>query len=155
MAIHQGEELRGKGIARFGRMCLWSAASAVVMMLAACASNMTMGGVTVQSPPEVKQKVVKERALARWQAVIRGDAEKAYEFLSAGSKAVTPYVEYRGRARLTGFQNADLTSAVCEADSCKVRLTVILDHKLMKTIPIELEETWELEKGQYWYVWRP
>jgi len=133
---------------------LWSVAAVVGVMLTGCATNTTRG-VTVDAPQEVKQKAVKERALARWQALIDSDAEKAYEFLSAGSKAVASFGEYKGRARLQGFKSADFTSASCEADSCKVRLTVVLEHKLMKKIPIELEETWELEKGQYWYVWRP
>jgi hypothetical protein len=103
----------------------------------------------------VKQKVVKERATARWQALINSDPDKAYEFLSPGSKAVASLAEYKGRTRSTGFKTADVTSAVCEGDACKVRLTVVLEHKLMKSIPIEIEETWTLEKGQYWYVWRP
>jgi len=25
----------------------------------------------------------------------------------------------------------------------------------MKGIPFELTEAWVLEKGQYWYIWRP
>jgi hypothetical protein len=46
-------------------------------------------------------------------------------------------------------------SAVCEAEICKVKLTVTLDHRLMKGIPLDVEESWVLENGQYWYVWRP
>lgn len=156
MAIRHSRGVGGKGIALFGQARLWGFAGCVSIagvMLAGCAT--TTAGVTAESPQDVKQKVVKERALARWQAVIKGDGDKAYEFLSPGSKAVTSIGEYKGRARLNGFQSADVTSAVCEADTCKVRATVVLEHKMMKRIPIELEESWELEKGQYWYVWRP
>ncbi len=38
--------------------------------MAGCA---TLGGVTKDSPPEVKQAAVKERANARWAALIKGD----------------------------------------------------------------------------------
>jgi hypothetical protein len=112
------------------------------------------GGVTAESPQELKQKVVKERAAARWHAVINRDAEKAYGFLSSGSKALGSLDLYKGRARLEGFKSVDVQSAACEAELCKVKLTVVLEHKRMKVIPFELEETWTLENGQYWYVWR-
>jgi len=46
-------------------------------------------------------------------------------------------------------------SAACEAETCKVRVDVVLDHRRMKGIPFELTEAWVLEKGQYWYIWRP
>ena len=66
-------------------------------MLAACA---TTGGVTAESPLEVKQAAVTERAKARWQAVIDGDVEKAYGYLSPGSKAVTSLSKITRRARV-------------------------------------------------------
>jgi hypothetical protein len=46
-------------------------------------------------------------------------------------------------------------SAVCGGETCKVRVDVVLEHRLMKSIPFETEESWLLENGQYWYVWRP
>jgi hypothetical protein len=151
--IQRSGEEKGKGNARFGQAWSCSVVGVVGTMLAACATNMT-GGVTAESPQEAKQKAVKERATARWQAVINHDAEKAYAFLSAGSKASAPLAVYKGRARLQGFRSVDVESAACEAETCKVKLTVVLEHKMMKGVPIELEETWTLENGQYWYVWR-
>lgn len=120
-------------------------------MLSACA---TFGGLTKESPAEEKQKAVVERANARWKAVIESNGDKAYEFLSPGSKAVTSLTQYKSRARLTGFRAADVKSAACEAETCKVRVEAVLDHRLMKGIPMDFEETWVLENGQYWYVWR-
>ena len=144
----------GKGIAQFGQGRLWGVACCAGIMLAGCATSLT-GGVTVESPQELKQKVVKERANARWQALINSDAEKAYEFLSSGSKAVGSLALYKMRARLAGFRAVEVHSAACEAETCKVSLTVIFDHRLMKGIPMDLDESWVLENGQYWYVWRP
>jgi hypothetical protein len=118
VAIQNGTEARGKGIARFGQAWLCSVAGIAGMMLTACATNMT-GGVTAESPQEMKQKVVKERAAARWQAVIDGDADKAYGFLSSGSKAAASLTLYKGRARLQGFRSVDVQSAACEAETCK------------------------------------
>ena len=155
VAIQGNVEVRGKGIARTGQK-LWfrGVATLIGSMLTACAT-FPFGGVTAESPPELKQKAAVERSGARWRAVAEGNVEKSYEFLSSGSKAASSIAIYGGRARLTGFRSADVLSAVCEAETCKVRVNVILDHRLMKGIPFELEENWVLEKGQYWYVWRP
>lgn len=152
MAIQGNAVVWGKGIARFGRMVLpWCVAVVAGLMLAACA---TTGGVTAESPLEVKQAAVTERVKARWQAVIDGDAARAYGFLSPGSKAVTSLENYKARARLTGFRSADVESVACETEACKVQIRVTLDHRLMKGIPASVEETWVLENGRYWYVWR-
>jgi hypothetical protein len=145
-------EALGKGIARYGqRQLIWGVVALSSLMLLACASP---GGVTAESPPDVKKAAVTERANARWKAVIDGDGDKAYEFLSSGSKTVTSLTTYKARARLVGFRAADLQSVACEPEVCKVKYRVTLDHRLMKGISSEVEETWVLEKGQYWYVWR-
>jgi hypothetical protein len=142
----------GKGIARNGqKVWIWGLAALSSLMLLACA---TPGGVTAESPADVKKAAVSERAKSRWQAVIAGDADKAYGYLSSGSKAVTSLDSFKARARLVGFRAADLESAVCEPEVCKVKFRVTLDHRLMKGLSSEVEETWVLEKGQYWYVWR-
>ena len=121
------------------------------MLLAGCA---TMGGVTVESPPEAKQKAVIERAKARWQVVRDGNVEAAYGFLSAGSKAAAPIAVYGGRARFKDIRSADVQSAECDAETCQVKVKVVLDHKLMPGLPFDIVESWVLENGQYWYVWR-
>jgi len=145
----------GKGIARNGQAMKLSLVAALMgTMLSACAT-FPSGGVTAESPPEVKQKAVIERAKARWKAVMDNNVPSAYGFLSSGSKAAGSQDVYGGRARLKGFKSVDVISAACEAETCKVRVDVVLEHRLMKSIPMEIEESWVLEKGQYWYVWRP
>jgi hypothetical protein len=152
VAIHGNAGVWGKGIARFGRVVrVRGVAVLASFLLAACA---TTGGVTVESPLEVKQAAVTERVKARWQAVIDGDAAKAYGFLSPGSKAVTSFESYQARARLTGFRAADIESVACETEVCKVKIRATLDHRLMKGLVVPVEETWVLENGHYWYVWR-
>ena len=159
MAIRYTMRHWGKGIARETRqsgrkLWFWGVAALIGWILAGCATY-PGGGVTAESPPEVKQKVVMERAKARWQAVMQQNVEQAYGFLSPGSKATTPLAVYGGKARFKGIKSANILSAVCEAETCKVRADVVLEHRLMKSIPFELEENWVLENGQYWYVWRP
>ena len=153
MSIRASAEALGKGIARNGRKSgIWGLAAWASVVLLGCAS---LGGVTTESAPEVKQKAAMERAKARWQAVMDGNVERAYEFLSAGSKASASLAIYGGRARLKGFRSVVVPSAACETETCKVRVNVVLDHRLMKGIPFDMDENWVLENGQYWYVWRP
>src|SRR5207302_10122477 len=66
-----------------GRGLRGASALAVAVGLVACAS------ITVDSPPGAKQKVVAERAQARWELLIKGDVDGAYQYLSVGSKAAT------------------------------------------------------------------
>lgn len=97
-----------------------------------------------------------ERAKARWQAVSEGDVEKAYGFLSAGSKAGASQQVYGLRvAKLKDLKNVEVKSAACDAETCKVKVQVVVDHQWMKGLVSDGEESWMLEKGQYWYVWRP
>jgi hypothetical protein len=155
VAIHVNAEVRGKGIARTGqKWWFWGVAALLGLMLSGCATFQS-GGVAAESPPDVKQKAVIERAKARWQAVMATNVAAAYEFLSPGSKAAASIAVYGGKSRFKDFRSVDVLSAECEAETCKVRVNLILDHRLMKGIPFELEENWVLETGQYWYVWRP
>jgi hypothetical protein len=143
---------RGRGVGRNEQnRWLWSVVAVVAALSSGCAS---VGGVTASSPPEVKEKAAMQRANARWQAVIAGRPDDAYAFLSSGSKAVTTLDAYKKQARLTGFRTADVKSAVCEEQVCKVTVDIILDHRVMKGIPYQLSESWVLENGEYWYVWR-
>ncbi len=142
----------GTGVARFGQLSRkWGVAVVAVAVLAACA---TPARVTEESPDDVKKAAVTERANARWQAVIESDAEKAYGFLSPGSKALTSFDAYKAKARLVGIRAAELESVTCEAEMCKMKFKVTFDHRLMKGLVLPVDETWVLENGQYWYVWR-
>ena len=109
---------------------------------------------TKESPVEVKEAAVSARVKERWQAVIASNAEKAYGYLSPGSKAVTTLDGYKARALLQGFRAADIESVACEEEICKVKIRVALDHRKMQGLIVPLEETWVLENGQYWYVWQ-
>jgi hypothetical protein len=134
-----------------GYRWLWYAVGFASLLSAGCA-----GMLTADSPGELKQKVVLERARARWDAVAKGDAKAAYEFLSTGSKAQYSVAVYEHSARFKGYKSVDVESAECGAEECLVKARVTLESARAKGLPLPLEvtETWVLEKGQYWYVWR-
>jgi hypothetical protein len=121
----------------------------VAAVVAGCAT------ITKDSPPEAKREAVTERVNARWAALIKGDMDTAYTFLSPASRAVTSLATYKATARGKGFQQAKIEKVDCEPESCHVTLTIIYDHRKMKGIPTLLEESWVIDEGQFWYVWRP
>jgi hypothetical protein len=45
-------------------------------------------------------------------------------------------------------------SATCEAEVCKVRVMLTYDHRLMKGITTPVEESWVLDGGRFWFVYR-
>jgi len=116
--------------------------------LTGCAS------VSVSSSPEQKQKVVAERAQARWDVLIKGDVPSAYEFFSSGSKAGTSLELYKAQMKPGLWRQAKVERVDCEVETCKVSLLITYDAKQMKGIQTPLAETWIIENGSAWYVYR-
>lgn len=111
-------------------------------------------GISKDSDPAAKEKVVAERAEARWQTLIKGDLNAAYDYLSAGSKATTPLDVYKAKIRPGMWRQAKVEKVECEAEACKVDMRITFDHKLMKGVQTPLSESWIIEKGSAWYVYR-
>jgi hypothetical protein len=125
------------------------------LAVAGCAS------ISATSAPEEKQKVVAERAEARWQLLIKGDMPGAYEYLSSGSKAATTLAAYRGKIKPGIWRKAKVGQVSCEAEICKVQM--LITYELRKKVggtPLDMEletpvpETWIIENGSGWYVYR-
>jgi hypothetical protein len=116
--------------------------------LAGCA------GIRVDSSAEAKQRFVAERAQARWQVLMKGDVEGAYQFLSAGSKAATPLEVYKAKIRPGMWRAAKVDKVDCEAEICKVMMTITYDTRPMRGIQTPFPETWIIENGSAWYIYR-
>jgi hypothetical protein len=126
--------------------------------VAACAG---MGGVSKDSPPEVKAAAVKERSQARWQALIKGDLDAAYAYLSPASKAVTPIEVYRRQVRPGLWREVKIDSVECESELCSVKLQLTYDiprgpmsPKSVKGLETPVTERWVIENGSAWFMYR-
>jgi hypothetical protein len=137
-----------KGRFGVGRGLQWAGAVVLGAGLAACA------GITPESSAAAKQKVVAERAEARWQLLMKGDVEGAYAFLSTGSKAGTPLPVYKAKIKPGMWRQAKVDKVSCEAEICKVEMKITYDYRNMKGIETPLPETWIVENGSAWYVYR-
>jgi len=124
----------------------------VAVILTALVGCASVGGLSKDSPPEVKQAAVAERAKARWAAMINGNLDQAYTFLSPASKGIVSLASFKQQAR-TGYREAKVDNVACDGAICKVKMFVIYDHKLMKGIGTPLEERWVIDEGQAWLVW--
>ena len=103
--------------------------AAVVLAITVAAGCAGMGGVTKESSPEEKRAAVTERVNARWAALIKGDLDTAYTFLSPASQAVGESHDYKVQARGSGFRKTEITSVNCEAEICDVKLMLTYDHR--------------------------
>ena len=122
---------------------------------------MPSGGVNKDSPPDVKAAVVKERSQARWQALIKGDLDAAYTYLSPASKAATSLDAYKRRIRPGLWKAVSIESVECESELCNVQLKLTYDvprgrmsPQSVKGIETPVTERWVIEEGSAWYVFR-
>ena len=132
------------------RCAVWGVA-AFAVGLAGCAS---VGGVNRDSSADAKKAVVTERIYARWQALIKGDLETAYTYLSAASQEAMPLKVYEIKVKPGMWRSVKIDSLQCEAETCKAKMTLTYDHARMKGIQTPFEEDWIIDKGTAWYVYR-
>lgn len=123
-----------------------------VFLLLGCA-GVTPRSDSASSGAASSESQVSARAEARWQAMAAKDLDKAYEFLSPGSKAAFPLALFKGRIRPLDWRPAKARSANCEADKCSVKLEVtFFDRRLGGEATTVVEETWIKDVGNWWFV---
>ena len=126
----------------------WVGAAAI---LAGCAG---FGTISASDPAEKKEAEVRRLAKERWDALIAKRMDLAYEYMSPASRKVTTLEQYRGRVNPGMYRSARVDEVKCEAEICKVTVYLTYDHRLMKGITTPLEESWILDQGRFWFVYR-
>lgn len=118
----------------------------MVLALAGCASQ----SVTV---PE---DVVRQRATARWDALISAQFTKAYEFNAPSFRSVVGYEAFRGRmggaVKWVGAEVAKVDCSAAEKCQLRIRLdyTPLLGGAPGAKFSTHIDETWLFEAGQWW-----
>lgn len=108
-------------------------------------------------PPE---ELVRQRAQARWDALIAGEWGKAYRYMSPSYRAL---VEEKRFASQFGAGAAIVGSEVvrvnCQEERCvariKARFRPVLGGRTGETLETHFDETWIREDGQWWMSQRP
>lgn len=135
----------------FGVRC--AALAALALGLAGCATAPSGSQqVTKATSAEAKRAAVLARADARGAALVKGDLEAAYAFLSEGSKAVITLDNFKRRMSIVPFTAYRIDNATCAEESCKVNAKITYDHRVMKGVTTPLAETWVVERGGLYFV---
>ena len=120
------------------------AAGAVAVVLASCA------GVA----PRSDAAAVKQRAQARWDALVKGDINAAYGYFSPGSRSVMSATDYASTLRRGFWKSAVVEKVECgSAQSCEVHATIEYEHMGMRT-KTPLRESWIRDGSEWWYLQR-
>jgi hypothetical protein len=108
------------------------------------------GCANVDSRPD--PEVLKERAQARWNALVSGDLGKAYGFLSPTTRAAMTPASYADGVRKGFWKSATVDKVQCEsATVCDAYLTVEYAH-LGRTTKTPMKETWIKDGSTWWFV---
>ena len=110
--------------------------------------------------PKSETDVVESRAKARWEALLGGDLEAAYSYLSPGTRSAMSVIDYgiQQRMRRVKWTSADYLSHECDGPRCSVKFTV--GYSVANAVPgvavfehhAEHEETWIMIQGEWWYL---
>lgn len=120
-----------------------------LLMLAACAAASV-----------AQDEVIKQRAQARWDALLAGDYPVAYSYASPGyrsSASVTDF-EISMRARRVKYVSAEYNGHHCEDALCAVKVRV--GYEVVRPVTgldkwkgtSLVEERWIYSDGNWWYV---
>jgi hypothetical protein len=111
-------------------------------IVAACAS--------VDSRPA--PEAVKERAQARWNALMAGDTKAAYGYFTPTTRATLKYEDYAGNVKTGFWKAAKVDSVDCKTDGiCTANATIEYDYK-GGHVKTPIQETWIQEGRNWWYA---
>jgi hypothetical protein len=126
--------------------------SVAVLALASCAMSPNGDGASGTRSADSERDIVSARVQARWDALIRGDLDAAYAFLSPGSKQAISLERFKSITRKGGFRSITIDRIECTPGKCDVRLTLVYDRPPLMGLHTIVDESWIFENGQAWYV---
>ena len=109
------------------------------------------GGVT-QSVQIEPQKIVADLAATRWDALIKGDIAKAYNYLSPGTREIVSLDLYKAKVRGGNWKKANVDSISCDQDQCKVLMAIEYGFRDIKSLETRMEENWLRQDSKWWFV---
>jgi hypothetical protein len=102
---------------------------------------------------QTPEQLVMLRAQARWDALLSGEINQAYGYISPAGRLGMPVTEYRLRVNMQYAKKAKVTGAKCEPELCEVSLNYdyVLNGLALSQV---ITEKWILDSGEWWLVYR-
>jgi hypothetical protein len=102
--------------------------------------------------PKTPEEQVKERAQARWERLVKGDAKGAYEYFSPGSRSVLSADSFAASIKPGFWKSVVVEKVTCEsAQTCEAQATIEYEFQGRRT-KTPLRETWIRDGSDWWYV---
>lgn len=120
----------------------------MVFGLMGCAGTGAKTEVKVDAP----QDAVAKRAQSRWDALIKGDLDAAYGYLSPGMRSVMSLELYKAKIVPGRWKKAGVDSVACVQDRCDVSIKLEYGYRAIKSIETRLDEVWLQENDEWWFV---
>ena len=127
-------------------------ATLAVGVLTSCTTSPSVPPPEAPTTVEGRQTLVTARANARWAALLKGDLDAAYKYLSPASRQVLSLEKYKATHRRSTFVEANVEAVACDGDVCRARVLLTYDHRRMKGIISPVVESWLFESGEPWFV---
>jgi hypothetical protein len=124
----------------------WFLGAGLGLALSACA-------VIERSEAEDARQQVSERARQRWDLIMKGQLDKAYELMSPASRSTVSFDTFRKRNAVgRWWRKIDLDKVDCRQDTCQVTMALEYDLFEIKGLKTSVEETWIKDAGTWWFV---
>lgn len=132
------------------RLGLGALGVAMALLLGGCAGL----------PGSTPEAAVEARANARWQALVKGDFDAAYEYLPPSVRATRTKQEYRGSfAGAVSWVKGEVERIECEAQRCeavvRVEAVPLIRRGFTGNISLGIPESWIKEEGNWWFFPKP
>jgi len=108
----------------------------------------------------VRPQGIEERAQLRWDMVLKGNLEEAYQYLSPGFRSSISLEQYQKslKSQRVQWTGAEYSKSECLESSCKV--TILLRFSLIGVLPgvprfnsqTDIEENWVKVDDKWWHV---
>ncbi len=97
-------------------------------------------------------EIVKERSQARWNALVKGEIAKTYEYLSPTTRSTLKLEDYAANMRVGFWKAVTVDGVDCGSpERCVVSVTVDYEYKMGRN-KSPLKETWIREGSNWWYA---
>ena len=121
--------------------------SAAVIFCGGCAT----GG---QSSIADAEKLVLDRAQAKWDMLKARKIDKAYDYLSPTSKETVTMVDYITRvSRSQVWKSVKVDAVKCEEERCKVDIVAVGPLRDIGDLERQFSEYWIKADGNWWSVY--